>query len=634
MKDGVPLQDPLGDIDPAGVDVVGNATYPAAYMFNNGSALFFRMRLDVSPSGPGGLDQNSWGVEFDTDGNFDKYEWLLQVNGGTETVDLCYNSASGNTIGSPGDNCDDTFQMSLSPALGTYATFSVAPSTFSGDADYFLDWYVPYYDFLNITGLSNYSAVTLFFGSSTSTQALTKDLVNGSTLSGMSSDIVTPKGTTTTNGTIRIVNSSYLGNVTSINLSDTIYVWLNDFDRNTDNTSIDTVDVIVLTETGDNETLTLSETFVSSGVFTGSILTNFSDANYLTNGKLEVRQGVIFNVAYNDTLSDGNYTNLIDSASVKPLININYSSPVEYGSSSNLTINISGYHNSSYIVYKNGTNIANGSYLDGVSFNVSVNTSVRTIWNYTVWANDSFDYNTNSTTVWVTIIDTTPPASITNLHNNSYAESYINWIWTNPPDSDFEKVMVYLDGIFKENITGPTNYYNVTGLTYDTNYTISTHTVDFTGNINSTWVNYTTRTSGSDLAASTITFVYGPEEATEVTETGEVKENINLTINATIINKGVSAAGSYYVLFYDGGSEFYNVSMGALASGASVNATGYWTTLPGTHNITVKADSARNTNDTNWSNNNASKLINVSAWQKYYGNVTGQISLGDSSGNS
>src|SRR5665648_852387 len=113
--------------------------------------------------------------------------------------------------------------------------------------------------------------------------------------------------------------------------------------------------------------------------------------------------------AYNDTLSDGNYTNLIDSASVKPLININYSSPVEYGSSSNLTINISGYHNSSYIVYKNGTNIANGSYLDGVSFNVSVNTSVRTIWNYTVWANDSFDYNTNSTTVWVTIIDTTPP---------------------------------------------------------------------------------------------------------------------------------------------------------------------------------------------------------------------------------
>jgi len=37
--------------------------------------------------------------------------------------------------------------------------------------------------------------------------------------------------------------------------------------------------------------------------------------------------------------------------------------------------------------------------------------------------------------------------------------------------------------------------------------------------------------------------------------------------------------------------------------------------------------------ETNETNNNASKLINVSAWQKYYGNVSGNLSLRDQPGN-
>lgn len=141
--------------------------------------------------------------------------------------------------------------------------------------------------------------------------------------------------------------------------------------------------------------------------------------------------------------------------------------------------------------------------------------------------------------------------------------------------------------------------------------------------------------SNLDLTPDNITFVYDPGERADVTETGDAKEGINLTINATIYNQGVSASGSFYVLFYDGNSEFYNVSMlDGIAAGASANATGYWTTLPGTHNITIKVDPYNDTQDSDVSNNNASKLIDVSAWQKYYGTIiSGNLALNDVSNN-
>jgi len=91
--------------------------------------------------------------------------------------------------------------------------------------------------------------------------------------------------------------------------------------------------------------------------------------------------------------------------------------------------------------------------------------------------------------------DTTPPASITELKNITYAQTSINWTWTNPDDIDFSRVMVYLDGVFQTNVTLPINYYNATDLTADVEYTISTHTVDLSGNTNQTWINHTARTA-------------------------------------------------------------------------------------------------------------------------------------------
>jgi hypothetical protein len=99
----------------------------------------------------------------------------------------------------------------------------------------------------------------------------------------------------------------------------------------------------------------------------------------------------------------------------------------------------------------------------------------------------------------------TPPASITNLQNVT-GQTWINWSWTNPPDADFNYTMVYLDGVLVTNTSNPC--YNATGLAPDTNYEIGTHTVDQVGNMNTTWVNQTTKTlPGQDTTPPVITNV-------------------------------------------------------------------------------------------------------------------------------
>ncbi len=99
--------------------------------------------------------------------------------------------------------------------------------------------------------------------------------------------------------------------------------------------------------------------------------------------------------------------------------------------------------------------------------------------------------------VYFSFNETIAPASITGLNNITYGQTYINWTWTDPADTDFEKVMIYLDGAFKTNVSKGDKHFNATGLTPDTNYMISTHTVDTSGNVNETWVNDTVRTEPS-----------------------------------------------------------------------------------------------------------------------------------------
>ncbi|NJD77089.1 MAG: hypothetical protein FIB08_08355 [Candidatus Methanoperedens sp.] len=155
------------------------------------------------------------------------------------------------------------------------------------------------------------------------------------------------------------------------------------------------------------------------------------------------------------------------------------------------------------------------------------------------------------------------------------------------------------------------------------------HTLEFVFG-NSVEHAYNLVDSNLNLTPENITFVYSAGQRPDVIEIGEAKEGINLTVNATIYNQGVSESGQFSVLFYDGGIEFYNTSIENILAGGSANATAYWKTLAGTHNITVRADPSNITQDSDPGNNNASKNINISAWQKYYGNVSGNIALATS----
>jgi len=91
--------------------------------------------------------------------------------------------------------------------------------------------------------------------------------------------------------------------------------------------------------------------------------------------------------------------------------------------------------------------------------------------------------------------DTTPPSGVTNLHNVTFATTTINWTWDDPADADFSKVIVYLNGMFKTNVTKGIRFYSATVLVPNTTYTLGTHTVDTSGNINKIWVNHTTKTA-------------------------------------------------------------------------------------------------------------------------------------------
>jgi len=87
--------------------------------------------------------------------------------------------------------------------------------------------------------------------------------------------------------------------------------------------------------------------------------------------------------------------------------------------------------------------------------------------------------------------DTVPPEVITNLTNTTYAPTYINWTWTDPPDPDFDHVMIYLGNNGPWQVTKGVQYLNTTGGNPESPLTISVKTFDKFGNVNATWMNET-----------------------------------------------------------------------------------------------------------------------------------------------
>jgi len=119
------------------------------------------------------------------------------------------------------------------------------------------------------------------------------------------------------------------------------------------------------------------------------------------------------------------------------------------------------------------------------------------IWTITV--NSSASQIGTQTFSLVTSHDTnyeskSPPAIATNLTNRSMSYTWIYWDWILPDDPDFNHTEVWINDSFYANVSSPTSSYNFTNATINTLYEIQIRTADNYGNINTTWVNNTTRT--------------------------------------------------------------------------------------------------------------------------------------------
>lgn len=131
------------------------------------------------------------------------------------------------------------------------------------------------------------------------------------------------------------------------------------------------------------------------------------------------------------------------------------------------TYNISGYVFDNYLAGQGGVLVQNGSNtaITAASGYYSITGLLSGTYNFSyskAGFNSSYLEITISGTDVLnankTIYDNMPPASVKDLVNVSYAANYINWTWTEPSDPDFAKVMVYLDGVYRNDTLKGVNY--------------------------------------------------------------------------------------------------------------------------------------------------------------------------------
>jgi uncharacterized repeat protein (TIGR01451 family) len=307
LKNGDPLRD--DDLDASNwVNIVpDNGTSPAAYFYNDGSYLYYRIRLDDDPRAPSGtgLRPFGWGFEIDTDQNPDDYEWLVMLNGGvggSENISLRENTDK-TGFGDPSDKAE--YVAAEYPLTGNYQVVAADTST-NGDQDYFIDFRLPYAVFLAATGITDNTLIRYFIGSSNSTNNLVADLVGTDLYDGLT-DYTSPTGqlpsVTFYDGGVRFVDSLDGFNDKEVETAgNPIYIRVDDLDQTIDLNPAQTIRVI-LTSAGtlDEETVILTATGVS-GKFTGSIPSATGGASS-QDGTLQVLTDDTVTVTYVDAIA-------------------------------------------------------------------------------------------------------------------------------------------------------------------------------------------------------------------------------------------------------------------------------------------------------------------------------------------
>lgn len=144
------------------------------------------------------------------------------------------------------------------------------------------------------------------------------------------------------------------------------------------------------------------------------------------------------------------------------------------------------------MIYINDKNVKNTTreYYNATNLNPGTNNTIK------IYVVDKYGVKQNvyvsSTAMTLAGKDTAAPSPINNLGVASRDATSIRWTWTNPTESDFDKAIVYVNGVNVKNTTN--NYYEAKDLAQNTIYTIIVHTMDTEGNVNTQDVTNSTRT--------------------------------------------------------------------------------------------------------------------------------------------
>ncbi|MBW2971737.1 hypothetical protein KY359_01750 [Candidatus Woesearchaeota archaeon] len=80
-------------------------------------------------------------------------------------------------------------------------------------------------------------------------------------------------------------------------------------------------------------------------------------------------------------------------------------------------------------------------------------------------------------------VDTTPPGPVTGLRETSVGCDRVTWVWTNPTDTDFDRIEVRI-GSSAQSLSRMTTSFTKDGLASNTKYVIFVTTLDKKGNKN------------------------------------------------------------------------------------------------------------------------------------------------------
>ena len=112
-----------------------------------------------------------------------------------------------------------------------------------------------------------------------------------------------------------ISESTYTSQQASFTIGETVYFTLTDRDENIDGTAQDTVAVAVVTNGGDSETITLTESNNTSGIFNGSAVSSYTFGT--SNGTIDAGNDRIITATYTDAqdaLSSNDTAELVQQA--------------------------------------------------------------------------------------------------------------------------------------------------------------------------------------------------------------------------------------------------------------------------------------------------------------------------------